>query len=135
MRKYLEARNESIRMREHNDCAVIAVSIAARVPYKRAHAALRDAGRRDRAGTYWYQSEKALRALGCTLEVIEPRKRDGGQYTMKTIGGAYKRGYYMIRVRGHVAAMVNGEVLDWSEGRRHRVNQIVRVTVPRGSRS
>lgn len=47
--------------------------------------------------------------------------------TISTIGRRYPRGVFLVFVRGHVAAMIDGEVLDWTAGRRHRVIKLVRI--------
>jgi hypothetical protein len=47
--------------------------------------------------------------------------------TMSTIGKRFPRGKFLVFVRGHVAALVDGEVQDWTEGRRHRVIRLERV--------
>jgi hypothetical protein len=33
-------------------------------------------------------------------------------------------GRYICMVRGHVAALVNGEVIDWTAGRRHQIKEV-----------
>lgn len=136
MGKYSAIRKASDKRGERNDCAVVAVSIAGRVPYNKAHDALRLAGRKNRKGTQRWQTKAALETIGCTYEVTEaPRQPNGSRYTAKTIGNGFKRGFYLVFYRGHVAAMVNGKIEDWTDDRNHRVQEVWKITVPRGSRS
>lgn len=135
--KYDELRKQSDSFGEYRDCAVVATAIACRVKYKDAHAALKSAGRRDRKGTHRHTTWTAItKVLDCQIEKHpRPRQDNGSRYTTLTIGKRFPRGYYLVFVKNHVAAMVNGKVLDWTEGRRHRVQEVWKVTVPRGSRS
>jgi hypothetical protein len=136
MDKYTKARKISATLNERNDCTVVGVSIAARVDYKKAHAAMKAAGRRDRCGAYRIDTTEAVHALGCAIEVIDaPRQSNGSRFTAKTIGAGFKRGYFLVFYRGHVAAMVNGQVADWTDNRRHQVQEIWKISVPKGSRS
>ena len=54
-------------------------------------------------------------------------------FTAKTVMGIpkdkkFKKSYkYLVRVRGHVLAVRNNEVLDWTEGRRHRIQEVYKV--------
>ncbi len=126
----------SDRMNEKNDCTVKALSIACRVPYNTAHDALKQMGRKKGKGATNAQWMEAIYLLGCEFEeTLWPKQKNGSSYTPKTIGKAYKRGYYVVHFRGHVAAMINGEIQDWTVGRKHRVLAVYKVTVPKGSRS
>lgn len=121
---------------ERNDCTVIAVSIACRVPYNKAHAALGSYGRKRGRGANSTQWLGACRYLGCQWEQVNVGTQPNGSgWTGCTIGRRFPRGYYLVRFRGHLAAMVNGKVEDWTDGKRNRVIDVYRVTVPRGSRS
>ncbi len=118
---------------ENRDCAVIAVSIAARVDYKTAHEALALYGRRPRMGTRFdSMTLPALEYLGLEVrKVADVKQPNGSAYTPKTISNKLKKGHYLCRVRGHVFAVVNGVVCDWSEQTKKRVNQIYRITKKR----
>lgn len=136
MKKYKQVKAQSKKMREYNDCTVVATSIAARIPYNKAHDMLRLRGRKDRRGTNMMVMLDAVADAGCTIERITcPIQPNGSRYTAKTIGKAFPKGYFIIEYRGHVAAMINGEVQDWTDNRNHRVQNVFRITVPRGSRS
>lgn len=141
MNKYQKIKTDKLYKSDKNMCSVIATSIACRVPYDKAYKALENHGRKHGQGTYWYQQSAAIQELGCELEKVfnrgnRPlRQKNGSKYTPKTIGERLKKGYYICRVRGHVFAVVNGEVLDWTDGRNHHINEVYKVKVPRGSRS
>ena len=135
-RKYESIRKASAKAGEKNDCAVVGISIAARVPYNKAHDALTKHGRVPRRGTYPHQIKRALESLGCEIEITSrPLQPNGSRYTAKTIGKRFKRGYFLVVYSGHVAAMINGNIEDWTDNRNHRVVEAWRITVPKGSRS
>ena len=115
---------------EWNDCTVKAISIACDVPYKVAHKALANEGRRNRCGCYGHQQKAAIKALGFKVEM-----KDVTAKTMGTVARdkAVQDGHFLVYVRAHVAAVVNGKVEDWTEGRRHRVISVYKVT-PAASR-
>lgn len=132
---YTSVRGVSDRMGEHKDCAVIAVALTCKVSYEKAHAALKACGRRDRSGTPFNVTEAAVRKLGYKINRYKRMRQAGGsRYTPKTIGGRLRKGRYLCRVRGHIFAVVDGQVMDWTAGRNHRIEHFYRVTkvrVPR----
>lgn len=135
-KKYESICRASDRHEESNDCSVKAIAIAARVPYKTAHQVLSRLGRRPHQGVVLSTIYTALRYLGVEIERhLAPRQKNGSRYTMSTIGKYCRRGYWIALTCDHAAAIVNGEVEDWTESRRHRVLAVIKVTVPRGSRS
>jgi hypothetical protein len=110
---------------EYNDCTVKAIAITCDVPYKVAHKALANEGRKSRCGSYWSQQVRAINSLGYALETVG--------HTAKTINQVksdrvVQNGYFLAYVRGHVAAVVNGKVEDWTDGRRHRIQKVFKVT-------
>lgn len=114
---------------EHRDCTVKALTAATGLTYDECHAALAKTGRRNRKGCHWYiQGPKAAEALGFNM-----RRMDRSEYNAKTMITAAKdrnlrSGRYVVQVRRHVAGMIDGKVVDWSEGRRHRVEDIYECT-------
>lgn len=126
---FKEARECGNSLRETKDCAVIALSIVGRVSYYDAHAVLKSFGRRPRKGTQFYsQTKPALESMGFELtKVKRDRQKSGSCYTPKTIGEKLKKGYFLCRCKGHIFAVVNGKVEDWSDGRKHRITEIWQV--------
>ena len=108
---------------------MVALSILTGRKYPKVHALLKELGRVDGGGTYIEQWLGAVPFLGKTLRtrVHNPRKDNGGRYTLKSIGKGYPKGKYLVRVRGHVLAMINGEIHDWTNNRQFRVIGIFRV--------
>lgn len=117
---------ESKALGERNDCTVKAIAIAGDLSYHQTHEMLSRKGRRRGHGCVTVQWEAAMRDLGLEwTETSRPRKPNGQGYTMKTIARAFPRGRHIVRVRGHVAALVDGKVEDWTEGRQHRVVRVL----------
>jgi hypothetical protein len=125
---YQKLKESSGQMRENNDCAVVATAVVTQSDYSYAHALLKNFGRQDRKGTNFYSTTKvAIESIGFRLEVVNPLKADGSRYTPKTISKICQDGFYLCRVKGHIFAVANGQVMDWTEGRAHRINFIYKV--------
>lgn len=136
MIRYTKKRNEGTRagFNERADCSVMATAIAARMPYEEAHTLLATAGRRKGKRFTTSLVLPHLEAKGYKVEAVENLKqKNGSAYTPKTIGNRLKRGYYMVWIKGHVFAVVNGVVEDWTQGRQHRITRAVKITKPRAS--
>jgi hypothetical protein len=105
---------------------VFSTAIATGADYGKVSALWRDiAGRRRNKGvqfTAW--AAMIYGALGFRLECV-PRG------AIKTVITAERkldwRKTYLLCTRGHVLAMHKGQVLDWTEGRSHRVTDIWEV--------
>ena len=109
---------------ETNDCTVKAVAIATNQPYKKAHALLKEAGRKNRKGTYSHVYKRVIENMGFTVKRIETSAK-----TIATLMhhlDPTKR--YVCNVRGHALAVAGGKVQDWSEGRRHRIQNVWEIT-------
>jgi len=119
---------------ERSDCVVKAISITCEMGYDKVHAMVKSKGRKNRCGVKLVTKIAIFAELtynyGFDLITFVPKrqgKRQFSQYTMATIGKAFPKGRYLISVRGHMAAMVDGEILDWTAGRRHRVITLTEV--------
>jgi hypothetical protein len=114
---------------ERNDCTVRALTASTGLDYDICHEQLRKQGRRNRKGCHFFiEGPKAAEALGYQM-----RKMDRSEYNAKTMITAerdrnLRSGRYCVLVRGHVAAMVDGKVIDWSQGRRHCIKAVYEVT-------
>ena len=114
---------------ETNDCTVRALTASTGLDYDVCHAQLAKQGRKNRKGCHWtIEGPKAAAALGFTMRQL-PRS----EYRAKTMitaerDPALRSGRFAVLVRGHVAALVDGKVVDWSAGRRHRIAAIYEVT-------
>ena len=103
----------SDRYRETGDCTVKAVAIATNTPYIKAHALLRTFGRKNRKGIEsWCWTRKisleAVKSLGFTPRVIKIPKCTVAKVCNHLIKGKS----YIITIRGHTLAIVNGVIQD-----------------------
>ena len=112
---------------ERNDCAVKALAIATRQSYNVAHTALAMHGRDDRAGTYPQQTYAATEMLGFSVREVWNRYDAERGCTVRTVGNKFPKGTYYVHVRGHILALVNGEVEDWTKGQRRDVLRVSKV--------
>ena len=127
---------ESDSMGERNDCTVCAVAVACQIPYAEAHQYLRSLGRK--RGHGWFEANHwrgmrhisgyidNLNKIGIEYEKIEVRSR-----TVSQIERELRTGHYMVKVRGHVLALVNGKVEDWTAGRKHQIKAVYKIKNPR----
>lgn len=126
---------------ERNDCTVIACAVTCSVPYATAHDALENAGRLTGRGAPLAVQHRAFAALGFRIVPVNDARFENGwarlyhgkgrlsRSTTRTIGRRYPRGTFLAYTRrlGHVAALVDGEVHDWTAGRRCPVDVLGRV--------
>jgi len=107
------------------DCSVKCVSIVCDVPYMVAHKALQQEGRILGKGATYFQIRQAITALGYDLEDVEVEAK-----TMTTLDRdrQVQKGYFYALLRGHIASVVNGKIEDWSQGRRHKIIEVCKVT-------
>ena len=121
---FQKVKTAQVANRETNDCSVKAVSIACDVSYSVAHKALRLQGRPNGKGVNMLQIIRAVVSIGYSMERVVFRAK-----TVATIGrdSNLYNGYYIANVRGHVAAVVNGKVEDWTDGRRHKLLAVYKI--------
>lgn len=114
---------------ETNDCTVRALTVVSGLDYDVCHKQLAKQGRKPRKGIHWFiEGPKAADALGFNM-----RRMKRNEYSAKTMITAardpkLRHGRYAVLVRGHVAGMIDGEVVDWSDGRRHRIQAVYECT-------
>lgn len=128
--KFQEVQGKSIRYRETNDCSVKAVSIVTGIAYAEVLLTFKFFGRKPRKRTPNEITLKVMDYYGFYLKLSRPTNFYNGrevQYTMRTIGQHLRKGKYLVFTRGHVAAIVDGKVVDWTEGRCHRVLYVLEV--------
>ena len=144
---------------EKKDCSVKALAIATDTPYEVAHEALRLAGRKHNTGSSAQVLAKALKNVGAsspTLLFMRYNNRQAEEETTRKLDIADRIDYdgeviavfrkkgltpnniakyldpkkrYLVHVRKHVFAVVNGRVHDWSERRKFRIELIQEVIV------
>ena len=128
MNKYERICKTSEKLGEENDCSVKALAIAGGVTYQKARAALRKHGRKKGEGAYNSQINNAAHSLGIRTIRSWPRTINDRMYTAKSITKVYPKGSYILSYSGHVAAMVNGEVMDWTTGKGHKVMSVIKYS-------
>lgn len=131
--KFNEIKIASDAAGERGDCTVKATALVTGLPYSEAHSLMRLIGRPNREGLLmslvYSCMPGAIASLGYTVEKIDIGLRNGkNQYTPRTISERLPKGNYICIVRGHMFALVDGEVLDWSEGRCHRILTVWKIT-------
>lgn len=115
---------------DSNYCTVIALCIAADLAFGKAAAIYRNvAGRVKGKGTYRDQQAKALAAVGLRMEHVQGCRLAYWPTTMSQVPNVFKSmpGVYFVYTSGHVAAVRDGVVEDWTQGRRHRVKSIYQI--------
>lgn len=123
---YKELTEASDKLNERKDCAVIAVAAACQVSYNEAHEALKLFGRLNKKGTNFAITHAAIRYLGYRLIELESIK-NGHQLTPRTISQVAINGLYICRTRGHIFAVKDGQVLDWTKNRCHRIKKFYKI--------
>ena len=125
---------------EKNDCSVKAVALVCGVSYDEAHAAMAAQGRKKGRGAQTSSIELAVIALGKKIEVVNPKhiiaQYPGVHKNLQNVTthhparfpDAWKNGgTYLAYIRGHVLAIVDGVVHDWTVGRSKRIYRIREV--------
>jgi len=113
---------------ERNDCTVKALAITTGCSYDAVHAAMKAEGRRNRGRSSVHSMIRAAKRLG-----FEMAKRPRNGYRAKTVRTAGRDSLIgnspvILSTSGHVAAMKGGEVVDWTEGRLHRIRAVYDIT-------
>lgn len=127
---YKQAASISESMNESNDCTVIALAIATESSYQDAHKVLSILGRKPRHGMN-SRTIKTMMQIGAKMlgRVVDNTPTYPTSTTMATVGERYPHGRWLVICRGHIAALVDGQVQDWTAGRKHRVKMMLRVGV------
>ena len=115
MNDYEKIHKQALSLGEKKDCAVRAVTALSNLPYKYVNEMFAKNGRRKGRGTPWptlWESIKELN-LTCTAKTVTSLERQ-----------LPKKGRFLIHTSGHVLAAVNGKIIDWTSGRRHRVVRV-----------
>ena len=116
-------------LNERNDCAVRAITHASGVEYHKIHSMFKSNGRRTRGRTYSHISDRVMETLKMETKDITRAVRRYGK-TIRTAQQYLTRGTYIVFTRGHMLCIKGGEVMDWADGRQHRIKQVLEVTNP-----
>ena len=126
---------------ENNDCVVRAMTIATGKSYDEMHALFKSHGRRNKCGTPFGVINAALACLGLPqLTRIDTdyrlvcgryttRRQETSRPTLARFVSEHREGTYMVIIRGHAFAVIDGVQYDgWiPNGARCRVTHFVRV--------
>jgi len=113
---------------ENNDCTVKALAIATELDDSTVHAAMAAAGRKHRKATKRSNTQKAAKALGFHMEVLDTMYYNGRTAITIERDHYLQSGRYIIGMTRHAAAMVDGKLVDWSQGRRLKVKAVYTLT-------
>ena len=110
-----------------NNCTVVTTAIAANVPYGKAFNLLKSLGRKTGKGVPFALIDKhVFKELGYKL--IEQGDLFTSWGTVSTITTKLpSKGTFIAYVSGHVLTIRDGVVMDWTEGRRHRIKRVYQV--------
>lgn len=108
---------------ERADCAVRAVAAVTGRPYRTVHDRFIRGGRKPGCRSANGLAEKVTIQLGFVLEPWEVTSR-----TIRTLERELpSKGSFLISVRGHLLAVVDGETRDWSSGRCKHILEVWRI--------
>lgn len=134
------------KMRDGGFCGVIALATALQIPFKKAFYLLEAKGRKKGKGSSPQAMFEIIEELGFKVEIIQCKRnlhyrgddrkflKLDEQYDdrIKTVITAQKHlpktGKYICFVGSHVLTIRNGNVEDWSEGRKNQIVMIWKVT-------
>jgi hypothetical protein len=132
---------ESHSMGETNDCGVKAVALVANVSYNTAHAALAARGRKNGKGTMTADIHRAL-IIDFNVKIEQVNAREIiATYPMphcekatcltthhpRRFAKAWPKGKFLLYTKRHVAAVIDGELHDWTVNTAKRVTHIYKV--------
>ncbi len=101
---------------EKRDCSVVAYSIVAEMPYTEAHKTLQQLGRKARCGCYFSQLANRLNLY---------QRADLACKQISTALRDMQQGRFVVRVSGHVMAVVDGCVIDAYTTKPTRITRMV----------
>ena len=125
MKNYESCSKVAASMGEKKDCAVRAVTMATYQDYEFVWKIFNDLGRKPGCGTPWTLIWKALDKLGRKVENVT------NEYRATTVGQLgrelTKHDNILVSTSGHILCANEGQIHDWTKGRRHRIKAIYRV--------
>ena len=132
MPRFAELHQKVSAIGDTNACTVIATAIVCGCSHASADRVLNEIGKRERRkGVYFHGTQLMHDVLSRFNKVAscEYSSRDGGRgFSLKTVAKRYPKGRYLVFIRGHVAALRNGKLDDWSDGRSHKVLAVFKIT-------
>lgn len=111
---------------EKNDCGVVAVALVTGCGYNEAHRQLKLEGRRRHGCSKRWMYDAVLKRIGYEREDVTDYWKRRAK-TIISFGRVVDRHSYMVHISGHVLAVTNGQVHDWTKGRRHRIQKVYKI--------
>ncbi len=112
-------------MDEAKDCAVRALSIVSGETYRSVHEVFARAGRRPRKGAPAWMTWDVLYKMGLERNLVTHK------FQAKTVVTLARelpsKGWFLIQVRNHILAAIDGKIIDWTADRRHRILAVYEV--------
>lgn len=119
---------------DKNHCAVVATAVAFNMDFKTAQEHYDRAGRRRRKGTSLFVIGKVIGRLK-QLQTVKVEEETPTNYTNgKTMTANNCVNYldekcnYIALTTNHAIGIKAGKVEDWTEGRRHRITKLYKIT-------
>ena len=126
---YQETRQQALNNGDTNFCVPMALSLVSGKPFNDVNNILLTEGiRRKRSGVSRTAYMSRLEThFGITAVNVTSQVRAAGGKTIRTVARVLPKGRFLVGVRGHVVAVINGEVCDWTDNRMHRVLEVFEV--------
>lgn len=129
MDKYREYRTNAPKG-AHNDCTIVALGLLCNIPYLDAFAAGELVGRKYNHGLTVPAVLKMFEILDTPLCKIDDDRLyndNGNRLTCRSVGRYFGDGRYLVLLRAHALALIDGQVEDWTKGRCHRIESMYRI--------
>lgn len=115
---------EATKAGEDNDCAVRALAAVTGVSYNKVNKWLiSNKFRKPRGGTSRQPYIKFLREHGFT----NSRSIGVSDKTIRSFQQQAYKGKFLVLVRGHILAVIDGFAIDWADMRLHRIKGVIQV--------
>lgn len=127
--RFLKLKEESSSFGEVNDCSIKAITLATGKPYSEVLALSYRFGRKKGKGTYIETSKKILDALGFEVIILEEYiwKRIGKTFLTFARNNYIKSSNLIIYSSTHMAAIVDGDLIDWAIEKRKRIQSVWKI--------
>lgn len=105
---------------EDRDCAVLALSVALHIPYDCAWDLWKANGRKDKGASDTHQLTRIIRGHQGPGSIVR-KVCYKHQPTLEKFSEGHRSGVFLCYTEGHVAAVVDGTILDYVDSRRFKV--------------
>lgn len=138
MAKYDDLLKEAQALNQRNYCGPLAIAVVANIELTKSLELFEKLGRNRRSGVFKYMYQQVLKDLGFTMREVKAPNLELLDPVMALSTNSVARNReawggktYLARGDGHICAIVDGEVVDWTANRRMRIIElfeIVKVT-------